>query len=144
MDTRTPAKRSEIMSSVRSKDTSTEMAVRRIVFGLGFRYRLHAKSLPGRPDLVFPSKRKVVFVHGCFWHGHACPKGRAPKSRPNYWLPKIEANRRRDADQVTKLRAAGWRALVVWQCELKSQQRLTKRVQRFLATPSRPQLDGRS
>jgi DNA mismatch endonuclease (patch repair protein) len=132
MDTRTPEKRSEIMSLVKGKNTTPELAVRKIVFGLGYRYRLHAKELPGRPDLVFRAKRKVLFVHGCFWHGHGCAKGRAPKSRQEYWLPKIATNRRRDAKQIASLEAAGWKALVIWQCELRSEARLIGKIDRFL------------
>src|SRR5262245_4550871 len=132
MDTRTREKRSEIMSLVKGKNTSAELAVRRIVFALGYRYRLHGKYLPGRPDLVFPGKRKVLFVHGCFWHGHKCPKGRPPKSRLDYWLPKIAANEQRDSRQIAQLRSGGWKTLVVWQCELKSALQLARKVDRFL------------
>jgi DNA mismatch endonuclease, patch repair protein len=96
MDTRTPDQRSRIMQAVKQKDTGPELLLRRALHRLGYRYRTHAKDLPGRPDLVFASRKKVIFVHGCFWHGHDCSKGRLPKSRPEYWIPKIEANKARD------------------------------------------------
>src|SRR6266571_5460855 len=132
MDTRTPEKRSEIMAAVRSKDTAPELLVRRLVHRLGYRFRLHGRKLPGKPDLVFAGRKRVIFVHGCFWHGHGCAKGRLPKSRLTYWAPKIEANQERDARNVRELRAAGWRALEVWQCELRADERLVRRVVRFL------------
>lgn len=132
MDSRTPKKRSEIMSLVKGKNTSAEMAVRRMIFALGYRYRLHGKNLPGRPDVVFPARRKLLFVHGCFWHGHKCPKGRPPKSRLDYWIPKIEQNRKRDRRQSNQLRRSGWKVLVVWQCELKAKARFVRKIVRFL------------
>lgn len=127
------AGRRRIMRAVRSKDTSTEMAVRRLAHGLGYRFRLHRKELPGRPDLVFPSRRKVVFVHGCFWHQHDCPHGqRLPSVRTDYWLPKLAANRRRDADHEHRLVALGWDVLTVWECEIDNRSRLAARLCRFL------------
>ena len=93
------------------------MIVRRILHRLGFRYRLHRRDLPGSPDIVFTSRRKVIFVHGCYWHGHDCRKGRLPKSRLDYWQPKIEANMKRDSRRLAELRALGWDSLIVWQCE---------------------------
>lgn len=135
MDTRTPAQRSRIMAAVKTENTSAEIAVRRLVFAMGYRYRLHRRGLPGRPDLVFPARRKAVFVHGCFWHGHGCDKGRLPKSRLDYWGPKIEANRQRDERAVSALKAERWRSLVVWQCELKRPATLAKRLARFLGAP---------
>ena len=116
-DTRTPDQRRRIMQSVGTKHTRPEMTVRRALHSLGFRFRLHRKDLPGSPDIVLPKWRTVIFVHGCFWHGHGCAKGQPPKSRPNYWLPKIAANRERDARNESRLREQGWRVLTVWQCE---------------------------
>jgi len=110
--------RSEIMSSVGTKDTRPEMIVRRYLHSQGYRYALHRRDLPGRPDLAFPSRRKVMFVHGCFWHGHGCTWGRLPKTKLDYWAPKIAANVRRDREVMARLQALGWRAHVVWQCRL--------------------------
>lgn len=106
------------MQQVRGKDTQPEKAVRSLLHRLGYRFRLHRKDLPGTPDIVFPSWRLVLFVHGCFWHGHGCRIGQLPKSRLDYWQPKIEANRARDHRNEIALAAAGWRVAVVWQCEL--------------------------
>jgi DNA mismatch endonuclease (patch repair protein) len=132
MDTRTPEQRRRIMRSVKSKDTGPEMAVRRMLHAQGYRYRLHRKDLPGRPDVVFASKRKVIFIHGCFWHGHGCSKGKLPKSKLNYWQPKIEQNKDRDARNIAELDATGWQALVIWQCELADFQALWLRLQEFV------------
>jgi len=119
MDSVTPARRSEIMGHVRSRDTKPEMTVRQIVHAMGYRYRLHAKDLPGKPDLVFRSRGKIVFIHGCFWHRHAdCALARLPKSRQNFWLPKLDANRQRDLKNESALRDAGWDVLTIWECEL--------------------------
>ncbi len=115
---RDPMSRSEIMSSVGTKDTRPEMIVRRHLHRLGFRYSLHRRDLPGRPDLVFPARRGVILVHGCFWHGHGCAWGRLPKTRLDYWGPKIAANLERDRDAVERLTALGWQVHVVWQCSL--------------------------
>ncbi|PRD40635.1 very short patch repair endonuclease [Phyllobacterium phragmitis] len=120
METRTPGQRRRIMQSVGQKDTGPEMLVRRALHKLGYRYRLHAKDLPGRPDMVFPGKRKAIFVHGCFWHGHDCAKGKLPKSRPEYWIPKIEANKARDERVIDELKKLGWDVIVIWQCQTKS------------------------
>ena len=114
-----PQRRSAIMSRVGTKDTKPEIQVRRMLHGLGYRYRLHRKDLPGKPDLVFPKRRKVIFVHGCFWHGHGCQWGKLPKSRLDYWAPKIRANRARDKSVVVALSERGWKAFEVWQCELR-------------------------
>lgn len=132
MDTRTPEERKHIMQSVKSKKTGPEMALRRMFHAKGYRYRLHRKDLPGRPDIVFASKRKVIFVHGCFWHGHQCSKGKLPKSKLNYWRPKIEQNKARDARNVANLEVAGWQVLVVWQCEIVDEQELWPRLQEFV------------
>jgi len=121
MDNLTRAQRSETMRRVRGKDTGPELRVRRMVHGMGFRYRLHVKELPGSPDLLFPARAKVIFVHGCFWHGHDCRAGlNRPSSNRRYWTPKLERNRRRDRANRTRLRRLGWRVLVVWECQLKS------------------------
>ncbi len=131
VDTLTIEQRSERMSRVRSKDTKAELAVRRLVFSMGYRYRLHRRDLPGSPDLVFPSRRKVIFVHGCFWHRHpGC--GRMPKSRQDFWEPKLEANRQRDERNMTALRDDGWDACVIWECELKDMAEVEGRIRRFL------------
>ncbi len=124
------------MRAVKSKDTAPEMIVRRLTHGLGYRYRLHQKNLPGKPDLVFPARHKVVFVHGCFWHGHDCKRGaRAPKANADYWVPKIARNITRDSAHITTLRDAGWGVLVVWECETKvgDREQLATRLRSFLA-----------
>jgi len=119
MDTLTKTERTERMSRIRSKYTKPELHVRRLVYSLGYRYRLHRRDLPGTPDLVFPSRRKVIFVHGCFWHRHTgCPNTRWPKSKLGFWKPKLEANKRRDIKHKKQLTRQGWRYLVVWECEL--------------------------
>src|SRR5436853_5597255 len=105
------------MRLIRSKDTKPEMVVRKMVHSLGYRYALHRCDLPGRPDLVFAIRRKVIFVHGCFWHGHNCRLGRVPKSRLSYWLPKIEGNQGRDLRNLQKLRRQGWKCLILWECQ---------------------------
>lgn len=127
------AMRRRTMQAVRSTDTEPELAVRRIVFKLGYRYRLHRKDLPGKPDLAFIGRRKVVFVHGCFWHGHNCARGgRAPKTNAEYWCAKIARNKARDAANIAKLEADFWRVLVIWECELKDVLRLASKLDRFL------------
>jgi DNA mismatch endonuclease, patch repair protein len=131
-DTRSPSQRRYIMQAVGTKNTGPEMIVRKLVSGRGYRYRPHRKDLPGTPDLVFLSRRKVIFVNGCFWHGHRCPKGRPPKSRPDYWLPKIAQNKLRDARVVRKLRNSGWQVLTVWQCQTKHPNRLESTIVKFL------------
>ena len=117
LDTLSPEARSERMSRIRAKDSQPEMIVRRLVHGMGYRYRLHRRGLPGTPDLVFGPKRKVIFVHGCFWHRHpdpSCRLVRMPKSRQEFWGPKLEGNRARDQRNVAALEAKGWQSLVVW------------------------------
>lgn len=122
------------MSRVRCKDTKPEMVVRRLVHSLGYRYRLHKRTLPGRPDLVFAKRRKVIFVHGCFWHRHPvdCPLTRTPKTRLEFWKPKFEENRRRDLVNQAKLREMGWDFLVVWECQLKDLDAVEGVVREFL------------
>lgn len=135
MDTLTRKERSERMSRVRSRDTAPEEVVRRLVTKLGYRYRLQGRKLPGRPDLVFAGRRKVIFVHGCFWHRHGsarCRLARLPKSRLEFWVPKLEGNRQRDLRNLTALRGAGWRVLVIWECQLRDEVVLTRRIRKFL------------
>lgn len=127
--------RSKTMRAIRSKDTKPELAVRRLVHGLGYRYRLHRHTLPGRPDMVFPSRRKVVFVHGCFWHQHADPACRIahrPKSNLDYWLPKLERIVARDDEHRARLAELGWDVLVIWECEVNRSDGLVERIRGFL------------
>lgn len=132
-DTLTPSERSERMSRVRNKDTKPELAVRRLIHGFGFRYRLHRLDLPGKPDLVFPGRRKVIFVHGCFWHRHACCHlARLPKSRLDFWVPKLERNRKIDLLKQDELRCLGWEVLVVWECELRDREGLARKILNYL------------
>jgi len=132
-DTVSKARRSEIMAAVRGKDTRPEIALRKLTHSMGYRYRLHRKDLPGTPDLVFPSRRKVVFLHGCFWHRHAgCSAARIPKSRTDFWLAKLEANRVRDGQSEADLRQQGWDVLVVWECELRDHVAVRSRLADFL------------
>jgi DNA mismatch endonuclease (patch repair protein) len=116
------------MAAVRSRDTKPERTVRSVLHSLGLRFRLHRASLPGTPDIVLKRHRTIVFVHGCFWHGHDCPKGRAPTSRREFWLPKVARNRARDERQVKELEALGWRVLTVWECETKDKDALARRL----------------
>lgn len=129
-----PARRSLNMASVRSKHTEPELVVRKIVYGLGHRYRLHWKKLPGKPDLVFPGKRKAIFVHGCFWHGHDCIRGRLPSTNLDFWEQKIGKNKERDSRARDQLESQGWSVLTIWQCGLKDVSELKQTIVRFLAT----------
>ena len=120
-DTLSRAERSRRMARIRGKDTKPELIVRRLLHSRGRRFRLHQAGLPGHPDLVFPARRAVIFVHGCFWHRHpdpACPLARLPKSKLDFWLPKLEGNARRDLATAERLARDGWRSLTVWECEL--------------------------
>jgi len=123
------------MSRIRGKDTKPEMRVRRLVHGMGYRYRLHARELPGRPDLVFRPRRKAIFVHGCFWHRHSgCSANRIPKTRADYWRAKLNRNVERDRRNEAALRTAGWGVLVIWECETTGDpDRLARRIRAFLA-----------
>jgi DNA mismatch endonuclease, patch repair protein len=135
VDSISSSRRSEIMSRVRARDTAPEMSVRRLVHGMGYRYRLHSTALPGKPDLVFGKRKKVIFVHGCFWHRHSnCALARMPKSRLDFWLPKLEGNRKRDKRNLHGLRKLGWESLVVWECEISppKEARLKNKIGRFL------------
>jgi len=108
------------------------MVVRHLVHSLGYRYRLHGRQLPGTPDLVFPSRKKVIFVHGCYWHLHRCGKYRLPKTRRSFWMPKLEENRRRDIRNKSALTRMGWGYLVIWECEVKDREKLLSTIRRFL------------
>lgn len=133
MDTLSRRERSLRMALVRGIDTKPELRVRSLVHSLGYRYRLHVSALPGRPDLVFPKRHKVLFVHGCFWHRHSgCTLARLPKSRMDFWLPKLTSNHERDRRNAAKLRKAGWKVCVVWECELKDLNKVTEKIARFL------------
>ena len=121
------------MARVRSKNSRPELFVRKLIFALGYRYRLHVRDLPGRPDLVFRKLRKVIFVHGCFWHRHgACALARMPKSRLDFWMPKLNGNKERDRRVRRALTRLGWSVLTVWECQLKSTERLQQRIIKFL------------
>lgn len=133
VDTLSREDRSRRMSKIPNKGSEPEMKLRQLIHRMGFRYRLHVKDLPGTPDLVFPSRRAVIFMHGCFWHRHdGCKLARLPKSRLEFWLPKLEGNRMRDQLHQQLLRDLGWRVLVVWECELKDTERVSSAVRRFL------------
>ena len=118
-DTKTPAERSENMSRIRSTNTKPEEIVRKYLFSHGFRYRKNDKRYPGKPDIVLPKYRTIIFVNGCFWHMHGCSRSRLPRSNEEYWKPKIERNIKRDLENKQKLEAAGWNVIIVWECELK-------------------------
>ncbi len=111
--------RSRMMASVRAKNTKPELAFRRRLFAMGFRYRLHVKDLPGKPDIVLPKYRAVIFVHGCFWHQHGCPLSKLPSTRRDWWKTKLEGNRNRDSDYMVALKASGWRVIVIWECSFR-------------------------
>src|SRR3972149_709800 len=129
-----PAKRSAVMRAVKSENTAPERAVRKLLSQRGYRYRLQRKDLPGKPDIAFPGRRAAIFVHGCFWHGHDCKRGaRMPKANAPYWRAKIQRNAVRDARSLETLAAQGWRALVVWECDLKDGAALEKRLVGFLS-----------
>ncbi len=121
------------MAAVKGRDTQPELFVRSLAHRLGYRFSLTRRDLPGSPDLTFVSRRAVVFVHGCFWHGHSCPRGsREPKTNRNYWLPKIARNRERDVRVIRELKRLGWRSMVVWECQLRDETKLARRLRTFL------------
>lgn len=132
-DVFTPQKRSEVMSRVRGRDTKPELAVRSAVHRMGYRFRLHRRDLPGSPDLVLPRHRKIVFVHGCFWHGHkGCKRSGRPASNADFWSQKLSKNVQRDLREIRALRQAGWRVLIVWECQTKDLPALERRLRGFL------------
>lgn len=131
-DPLTPAERSERMSRIRSSDTKPEMIVRQLVHGMGYRYRLHARDLPGHPDLVFRPRKKVIFVNGCFWHQHGCRQYRQPRTKRSFWDPKLARNKARDAKVQRELRQLGWRVMVIWECKVKEEDVLRNRIIKFL------------
>jgi len=129
-----PAERYARMVAIRREDTKPELIVRRMLWRLGVRYRLHAEELPGRPDIVMRPRRKAIFVHGCLWHLHkGCPLARVPSSRPDYWPAKLARNKERDRQNLKKLRRLGWSVTIVWECETKDQRALERRLRPFLA-----------
>ena len=129
----TPEIRRRTMQAVKSEDTGPELTVRRLAHGMGYRFRLHRKGLPGKPDLVFPRLRKVIFVHGCFWHGHDCTRGaRVPVQNRAYWTKKIARNKARDEDVQAALTVAGWKVFVLWECEIRDQERMCRQLRKFL------------
>lgn len=135
VDYLTPEERSRHMALIRSRNTKPEMVVRRWLHSRGYRYRLHRKDLPGSPDIAFPSRRKVILVHGCLWHGHrGCGLNRVITARPEYWQPKLQANRRRDARNLRALRKLGWDVIVIWECQTRDMMSLGQRLVDFLET----------
>lgn len=136
VDNLTPERRSKNMGNIRSKDTTPEMIVRKLAHRIGYRFRLHRKSLPGKPDLVFPSRKKVIFVHGCFWHQHKVPDckiSRIPKSRTEYWIPKLQKNVERDKEHQAALISRGWNILIIWECEIRDVGKLADKICKFLS-----------
>jgi DNA mismatch endonuclease, patch repair protein len=134
MDTLSRKERSQRMSLIRNRDTKPELLVRRLLHRSGYRYRLHRTDLPGKPDLVFAGLKKVIFVHGCFWHRHPkCGLARLPKSRLSFWLPKLTENRRRDLKNSRRLRKLGWAVKIVWECEIRDQSALVRKLHTFLS-----------
>ena len=126
--------RSRVMRAVKSKNTAPEILVRQILYSEGFRYRLHPSDLPGHPDIIFRNRKKAIFVHGCFWHGHTCPRGaRSSKNNAEYWNEKVARNRKRDQQTLERMDALGWKPMVIWECELKDQEAITIRLKEFLA-----------
>jgi DNA mismatch endonuclease (patch repair protein) len=133
-DVFTPSQRSAVMRAVKGANTAPELRVRKLLWAQGRRYRLNARELPGKPDIVFRPAKRAIFVHGCFWHGHGCKRGsRMPKANAAYWQAKIARNVARDAKSLAALKADGWRSLVVWECEMKNEAALSRRLARFLA-----------
>lgn len=134
-DTISKERRSKLMSRIRSKNSKVELLIRSLVHRMGYRFRLHRKGLPGKPDLVFPSRKKAIFVHGCFWHWHPdpnCKRARMPKSRREFWKPKLEGNRRRDRENRQKLDDLGWEVLEIWECEVGDLEQIKTRIKAFL------------
>lgn len=135
LDTMTREERSERMRLVKGRDTKPEWRVRQILKKLGYRYKLQYSKLPGKPDFAFPGKRKAIWVHGCFWHRHEnCSLARLPKGRQDFWIPKLEGNRKRDLECQNKLHEMGWQILVIWECELSNQSSVESKIKQFLET----------
>jgi DNA mismatch endonuclease (patch repair protein) len=133
VDSVSASRRSENMRRIASKDTRPEMLVRRLVHGMGYRYRLHAKDVAGKPDLVLRPRKKAIFVHGCFWHQHpGCREGRVPGSRQEYWIAKLRRNVERDCENLSRLQEQGWQTFVIWECETRNEEELKKRICGFL------------
>jgi DNA mismatch endonuclease, patch repair protein len=130
-----PERRSANMRAIRSKDMKPELAIRRLAHHMGYRFRLHRKDLPGKPDMVFPSRRAVIFIHGCFWHQHPapfCKDARSPKSNIDYWQSKFARNKTRDAANISVLQAQGWRVLTIWECQTKDETAIKRLLRTFL------------
>jgi DNA mismatch endonuclease, patch repair protein len=128
-------RRSANMAAIRAKNTKPEVIIRSLIHKMGYRFRLHRRDLPGCPDIVLPGRKKIVFVHGCFWHQHPdknCKDARLPKSRPEYWLPKLERNQKRDAEALAALRKDGWKCFTIWECETRKESAALKRMSKFL------------
>lgn len=137
MDVHTKKQRSYNMSRIKNRDTKPEMIVRRLVYSLGFRYRLHLKDLPGKPDLVFKGRKKVIFVHGCYWHMHDCRYGRVtPRTNAEFWRKKRESNVTRDKNNIKRLQDSGWEILVIWECETREPEELSTKIKHFLENSS--------
>lgn len=135
-DSITTERRSDNMRKIRSKDTKPEMRIRKLLFGLGYRFRLHRKDLPGKPDIVFTGRKRVIFVHGCFWHQHQdCREGRLPGSRQEYWIPKLKNNISRDQKHTVELQKLGWKVLVIWECQVTNIDRTEDMMLKFLGSP---------
>ncbi|QDT93852.1 very short patch repair endonuclease [Gimesia algae] len=133
MDHYSKIKRSKLMSRVRSKDTKPEKIVRKLLHSTGYRFRLHRKDLPGKPDIVLPKYHAAIFVHGCFWHGHDCPKGRRPITNREFWDDKLEKNKKRDARNTKLLKSEGWKVIVIWECETQKPDTLQKKLKKRLS-----------
>lgn len=132
-DRLTPAERSKVMSRVHSRDTGPERAVRRLLTSMGYRYRLHYRRVPGNPDIALPGRRRAIWVHGCFWHQHpGCPRATIPKSREEFWIPKLSGNRKRDLVVQAEAEKQGWDTFIVWECELRELERVMERLREFL------------
>ena len=141
----TPAERSAVMRKVKARNTGPELEIRRTLTRLGLRYRLHRKDLPGSPDIVFGGRKLAIFVHGCFWHGHDCKRGaRRPQTNADYWEAKIGGNRARDQASLDQLQGLGWRALVIWECDLKHEDRVKRMLSDALETPANLAINGQS
>jgi DNA mismatch endonuclease (patch repair protein) len=135
MDRINSDQRSALMSRVKTRDTKPELIVRSLLHRLGYRFRLHRKDLPGNPDLVFPIRKKVIFIHGCFWHGHDCPRGKRPSTNTEFWDLKLTKNKARDENALQMLNLLGWKALVIWECNVNATGELVKLLTKFLGKP---------